>query len=311
MTLPSDRVLPFQTGTGPWRGRLVRLGPVLDEILGRHDFPPAVAGLVAEVAVLTVALASVLKYDGIFTLQIKGDGPVGMVVADVVSPEPGGGPRTLRAYARSDPAALDAVTAGEAVPTSRLALTGQGWLAFTVDQGENTERYQGIVALEGASLAEAAVHYFQQSEQLPTALRVAAARTGMDGSGGGGSWRAGALMLQPLPSGAGDVPPTDATSEDDWRRAMVLMSTLSDAELLDPTLADQELLFRLFHQDDARVYPVQPVTFGCRCSRERVIRVLASLPEADRAEIFASGTAEVRCEFCATPYRFAPADLIS
>jgi molecular chaperone Hsp33 len=281
----SDRIVPFQTTVAPLRGRLVRISALLDQGLDRHGYPPPVAALVAEAMVSALALASGLKYDGIFTLQLQGDGPVALVVADVVSP-PEGGPRTVRGYARFDPERLPAP---ESPPGGLAALTGRGWLAFIVDQGPHTERYQGVVELSAESLVDSIRHYFRQSEQLATGLTLAVAH-------GPAGWRAGALLLQRLP---------EAGTEEDWHRAMSLMATLGTAELLDPALGDQTLLWRLFHEEGVRVWPDQTVAFGCRCSRERLGRVLATLPAEDLAHLRQDREVVATCEFCNTTYRFS------
>src|SRR5579863_5532519 len=161
--LPDDLVQPFQIDPFGLRGRLVRLGPLLDEILTRHAYPEPVAVILGEAIVLAAALAGALKYEGVFTLQTKGDGPIRLIVADVTSAG------AVRGYAQFDTDAVAAAGPGARVPR----LLGAGYLAFTVDQGEHTARYQGIVELEGASLAECTHHYFRQSEQVEAGLKVA------------------------------------------------------------------------------------------------------------------------------------------
>ncbi len=288
---PDDLAQPFQLEASGLRGRLVRLGAALDAILFAHDYPEPVGALLAEATAIAAALACGLKYDGVFTLQAKSDGAVRMLVADVTS---GGG---LRAYARFDRDTLDT-----AKPSSNLL--GQGHLAFTVDQAAREgERYQGLVALENRSLTDAAQHYFRQSEQLPTGL-MAAARRGADGR-----WRGGSLLLQRVPREGGTAFPDGATAvEDDWHRAMTLMSTLTPEELTDPALSAHDILFRLFHEEGVRVYDPQPLSAQCRCSETRVRDMLRALP---RAEIEAlaerDGNVSITCEFCSRVYRFGPA----
>ncbi|WP_225770846.1 Hsp33 family molecular chaperone HslO [Inquilinus sp. Marseille-Q2685] len=277
-----DLVLPFQIEASGLRGRLVRFGPLLDDILGRHAYPEPVAHLLAETVVLTALLASALKYEGVFTLQAKGDGPVQLVVADVTSDG------AVRANAMFDESRLAGT--GTTVP----ALLGKGYLAFTVDQGENTERYQGIVELSGETLWECAQHYFRQSEQLQAGLR-SAVRHGEAG------WRGGGIMLQRLPDPEKQVP-TDR--EDDWRRAMVLLGSATDDELTQPALSGEALLYRLYNEDGVRVFPPQPMRFSCRCSRERVASMLKSMPKAEIEALAVDGRVEVACEFCNTRYDF-------
>ncbi|HEY9348984.1 MAG TPA: Hsp33 family molecular chaperone HslO [Inquilinus sp.] len=277
-----DLILPFQIEASGLRGRLVRFGPLLDEILGRHAYPEPVAHLLAETVVLTALLASALKYEGVFTLQAKGDGPVRLVVADVTTDG------AVRANAMFDEARLTGTA------TTVPALLGKGHLAFTVDQGQDTERYQGIVDLSGETLWECAQHYFRQSEQLQAGLR-SAVRHGENG------WRGGGIMLQRLPDPEKQVP-TDR--EDDWRRAMVLLGSATDDELTQPALSGEALLFRLYNEDGVRVFPSQPMRFSCRCSRERVASMLKSMPKAEIESLAVDGRVEVACEFCNTRYDF-------
>ncbi len=307
--VPGDRVQAFQIETAPHRGRLVRMGPVLDRCLGRHAYPLPVARLLGETVVSATALAATLKCDGVFTLQLKGTGPVSLMVADVLSGAAGSSDddaeagREVRGYARFDAARMAAV--GEAGGNSGGAnpdgmplsgLLGEGWLAFTVDQGPDTERYQGIVALSGDTLAECIAHYFRQSEQLSTGLRVAVTR-GPDG------WRGAALLLQRLPD-RGHAGGSDDDGRESWQRAMVLMATLTADELLDPRLEDHELLYRLFHQEGVRVFAPEAVRAGCRCSRDRVAGVLRSLGWAEVEASMRDGVVEVVCEFCSACYQF-------
>ena len=198
-----DSVLPFQLDALGVRGRLVRLGPSLDEIIERHHYPLAVARPLAEAMTLCAALATSLKYDGIFTLQISGDGPVRLLVTDLTTDG------ALRGYAQFDSWKLAIALGGSAeAPDGYVPrLFGHGRLAFTVDQGQHTERYQGVVPLEGATLADCAHTYFRQSEQLPTGIKIAARRHERDGKG---HWRAAALMVQEKPefdAGRLDVDP--------------------------------------------------------------------------------------------------------
>jgi molecular chaperone Hsp33 len=306
-----DLVQPFQIegpverGTGQKgagragaavRGRLVRLGSVVDAIVTRHDYPDAVASLLGEAITLAVILAGALKYEGVFTLQTKGDGPVHLMVADVTSAG------AVRGYAQYDAERLQAISAPHAVG-SVPRLLGAGYIAFTVDQGEHTDRYQGIVELQGASLAECAHHYFRQSEQLQAGIKTAIARDPASQR-----WRAGGIMLQRLPAEGLDTFAREA-QEDGWRRAMVLMSSSTSAELIDPALAPHDLLFRLFHEDGVRVFAAHGLAARCRCSRERIERILRQLPAEDNAEIVRDPEVRVTCEFCNARYSFARDDL--
>lgn len=295
--LTDDLVLPFQIEASRLRGRMVKLGPALDEILTRHAYPEPVARLLAETVALAVLLSSMLKYDGIFTLQTKGDGPIGLMVADITSVG------DLRAYAQYDEEALRRAADDIAIAPAP-ALLGKGHIAFTVDQGANTDRYQGIVELYGKTLADCVQHYFRQSEQIDTGLTVS-----VDQENGDGAWRAGGIMVQRLPQDPAERSPGSG-QEDDWRRAMVLLASATGEELLSPGLAPSELLFRLFHEDGVRVWQAKALRFGCRCSRERVAAMLGSLPRAEVQDLkIDDGRVEVVCQFCSTAYHFDDADL--
>jgi molecular chaperone Hsp33 len=292
---PFDMVQPFQIERGGTRGRLVRLGPLIDTVLAQHAYPAPVALLLAEMLSLAVALSSALKYDGIFTLQAKGDGPVRLMVADVTSRG------DVRGYAQFDEARIAALTATAGSALSVPRLLGAGYLAFTVDQGNRTERYQGIVELTGATLVDCIHHYFRQSEQLDAGIKLAIAA--------GDGWQAGVLMLQRVPESGGarlaaeDGEEDEAESADDgWRRALALMGSATSAELTDRALAPNDLLYRLFHEDGVRVFTPVSLRAGCRCSRERVEEVLRALPRGEVEHLKVDGRIEVTCEFCNSRY---------
>ena len=289
--IPDDLVQPFQIEPFALRGRLVRLGPAIDSILTQHAYPAPVAQMLGEAITLAVALAGALKYEGIFTLQTKGDGPIKMMVADVTTAG------ALRGYAQFDTAKLEAETA---VNGSVPRLLGAGYLALTVDQGEHTERYQGIVELTGSTLAECVHHYFRQSEQVEAALKVAVAQ--VPDESGAARWRAGALMIQRLPREAFTL--ERETEDDAWRRAAIFMSSSTSAELIDPALAPDRLLFRLFHEDGVRAYRPHALEAKCRCSRHRVETVLRALTPDEIADMKIDGKITVTCEFCSTVYDF-------
>jgi molecular chaperone Hsp33 len=305
----ADHVLPFQLDALGVRGRLVRLGPALDAIIERHGYPLAVARPLAEAMVLCACLATSLKYDGIFTLQISGDGPIRLLVTDLTTDG------ALRGYAQFDSwklaVALGATGgAGNAdAPDGYVPkLFGQGRLAFTVDQGQFTERYQGVVPLEGATLADCAHTYFRQSEQLPTGIKISAKRFVENGTA---HWRAAALMVQQMPEfDAGRINVDSEQREDDWRKAVILMASATEAEMLDPDLPDTTLLYRLFHEDKPRQFERRPVMARCRCSRERIDRVLRSIRREELDDLRdKTGRVAVKCEFCSTEYAYDDKDL--
>ncbi|WP_395709101.1 Hsp33 family molecular chaperone HslO [Reyranella sp.] len=299
-----DSALPFQLDALGVRGRLVRLGPSLDEIIERHHYPLAAARPLAEAMTLCAALATSLKYDGIFTLQISGDGPVRLLVTDLTTDG------ALRGYAQFDSWKLAIALGGSAeAPDGYVPrLFGHGRLAFTVDQGQHTERYQGVVPLEGATLADCAHTYFRQSEQLPTGIKIAARRYERDGKG---HWRAAALMVQQMPefdAGRLDIDPEQR--EDDWRKAVILMASATEAEMLDPGLPAPRLLLRLFHAERPRVFARRAFAARCRCSRDRIDRVLRSLKREELSDLRDSaGKVVVKCEFCSTEYGYDDGDL--
>jgi molecular chaperone Hsp33 len=309
-TSDDDQALPFQLDALGVRGRLVRLGPTLDDIIERHGYPLAVARPLAEAMVLCAALATSLKYDGIFTLQISGDGPIRLLVTDLTTDG------ALRGYAQFDSWKLAvALGAGnhEAPEGYVPKLFGHGRLAFTVDQGQHTERYQGVVPLEGATLADCAHTYFRQSEQLPTGIKITARRTAADGPRGKaqGHWRAAALMVQQMPEfDAGRIDVDREQREDDWRKAVVLMASATEAEMLDPGLPGTDLLYRLFHQERPRRFERRPFVARCRCSRARIDRVLRSIKREELDDLRdPSGRVVVKCEFCSTEYGYDDRDL--
>ena len=306
--LPSDdwdRVLPFQLDALGVRGRLVRLGPALDEVIERHGYPLAVARPLAESMVLCAMLATSLKYDGIFTLQISGDGPIKLLVTDLTSDG------ALRGYAQFDSwkLAIALGSGNEDAPDGYVPkLFGQGRLTFTVDQGQYTERYQGVVPLEGPTLADCAHTYFRQSEQLPTGIKIVARR---DETADGPRWRAASLVVQQMPEfDAGRVDVDQDQREDDWRKAVILMASATEKEMLDPALPGTTLLHRLFHQEQPRVFERRSFAARCRCIRDRIDRVLRSIRREELDDLRdKTGRVAVKCECCSTEYGYDDGDL--
>lgn len=283
------------------RGRIVRLGSVVDDILVPHNYPGPIASLTGQAAVMALLLSSMLKDDGIFTLQAQGDGPLGTLVADVM------GHGNVRACARFDAERLARWEADEVPETAYMGLIGQGVLVFTIDQGgQNTERYQGMVDLNGGTMAECVQHYFTQSEQIKTSIRLALRR------GEDGHWRAGAILLQKMPDESKPNANQNDSPEDEdcWNRATVLLQSCKDEELLDDSLPVNDLLFRLFHQEGVRVQPPHTVQQKCRCSAERVENVLMGMSSEDRVEMSDDkGQISAKCEFCSHEYHFDAAEL--
>jgi molecular chaperone Hsp33 len=316
-----DSILPFEVGPLDLRGRVVRLGPAIDDILSRHAYPQPVSKLLGEAIVLTALLGSSLKFDGRFILQTRTDGPVRMVVVDYRSPG------KLRACAQFDAGQVRETednAAGKAAAGQMADLLGRGHLAMTIDQGPDMSRYQGLVALTGGSLQEAAHEYFQRSEQIPTRVRLAVAEEILAGPDGPRHrWRAGGMLLQFLPKKAermrgpdfdpGDAPQGTAAhvvpQDDAWIEGQSLIATLEDIELIDPDLSSERLLYRLFHEHGVRVFNSSTVEAKCSCSRDSVTNMLKSFSKDDRDDMIQDGVIAVTCEFCNTQYVFAPAEV--
>src|SRR3979411_436328 len=302
-----DAVLPFEVASLDLRGRLTRLGPALDDILTKHDYPAPVGKLLGEAIVLTTLLGSSLKFDGRFILPTQTDRPASFLIVDFQAPD------KLRAYARFDAARL---TPG----LDSGALLGRGHLAMTIDQGPDMSRYQGLVALEGGSLEDAAHEYFLRSEQIPTRVRLAVGEEWRGGEGPKHHWRAGGILLQFLPKAPerarqpdlhpGEAPEgavTHQVAEDDaWVEGQSLIATVEDVELIDPDLSGERLLYRLFHERGVRGFPPLPLRAQCSCSRDAVSAMLNSFAAADRAGMVKDGKVVVTCEFCSSLYEFTP-----
>src|SRR5437762_4598621 len=282
-----DAILPFEVAALDLRGRLVKLGPLLDEILAKHDYPLAVSKLLGEAVVLTTLLGSSVKFNGRFILQTQTDGPVSLIVVDFRVPG------QLRASARF---ARDWLQYGQ----TSAQLLGRGHLAMTIDQGGTMSRYQGLVALEGGTLEDAAHEYFLRSEQIPTRVRLA---IGEELRGQKHRWRAGGLLLQFLPKAPerarrADLHPGDApegtvlhsvADDDAWAEGQSLISTVEDVELIDPELSGERLLYRLFHERGVRVFAPLPLGAQCSWSRDAVSAMLNSFAPKDRAEMVKDG----------------------
>jgi len=309
--IPDDIILPFQAEKAGARGRLVRLGDCVNEILSAHDYPDAVSHFLGEAIALTAMIGSSLKFDGKLILQTKTDGPISMLVVDFTTPS------CLRAYA-----SFDTVKVRE-LENELLDLEtwlGQGFMALTVDQGADMERYQGIVALESGTLGEAAEAYFEQSEQIPSLVRLHVAKHFSPGGDDENEWhwRAGGLMVQYLTAQGGRPQEEDESFEgddfdidrdEDWRRARILGNSVEAHELLDPQLSPDRLLFRLYHEEGVRVFEPLSVRALCSCSRERVRGMLQNFSSQDRQDMVEKmGKITVTCEFCTERYEFLEDD---
>lgn len=303
-----DVVVPFAVEPLDVRGRAVQLGPMLDAILKRHDYPQDVAYLLSELTVLAVLLGTSLKFEGNFILQTQSEGPVSLAVVDFSTPD------AVRAYARFDKEKLE-----QAIAENRISpreLLGEGVMAMTVDQGPDMQRYQGIVALDGISLEDAAHQYFRQSEQIPTMVKLSVAqvlRASSDGSGTETSWRAGGILTQFLPEseeriivrdlpGGSDEDDPEIDEDDAWLEASALMDTIGDDELTDPQINVERLLYRLFNEHGVRVFEGVKIEDRCSCSREKVVSLVRSFEDDPVHSGKPKEDFVTTCEFCSTVY---------
>lgn len=287
-TPADDLVATFQIEGWPVRGRIVRLGASVHEIMTRHDYPQAVANLLGEACALAALVGSSLKFDGRLIVQAQGDGPVAYVVVDYDTAG------SLRGYCRFDAERLAEVSQGFVRPGAK-SLLGQGVFIMTVDQGPDMDRYQGVTPIEGETLALCAEQYFAQSEQTPTRIRLA---VGQADTGEGLTWRAGGLLIQNI---AGDE--TRGDTADAWVRAQALFETTGEDELIDPSLAADTLLWRLFNEDGVRLFEPKPLKAFCRCSLERITGVMESFSLEERlAMVEDDGKVRVTCEYCSRVY---------
>lgn len=308
-----DTVLPFQLDAADIRGRVARLDGALEGILKQHAYPPQVEALVAEMALLTALIGQAIKLRWKLSLQVQTKGAVRMIATDYYGPTKEGEPAKIRAYASFD---ADRLT--DAAPFEQL---GDGYFAVMIDQGEGMTPYQGITPIAGGSLASCAEAYFAQSEQLPTKFSLSFGRS--TEAGGSEHWRAGGVMIQHLPKaspfvaqgeGTGDLlNPEDIVQGDEaenWSRVSILLGTVEDIELVGPTVAPNDLLVRLFHEEKPRVYTAQPVRFGCTCSEDRVRQSLSIYSKRDIEKMTTDdGRVTADCQFCSAHYVLDPGTL--
>ncbi len=308
-----DTVLPFQLDASDIRGRVARLDGVLENVLKQHDYPPLIEGLVAEMALLTALIGQTIKLRWKLSLQVRGNGAARIIATDYYGPTEDGKPARMRAYASFDAERLD----HDADPFSQI---GDGYFAILIDQGEGTAPYQGITPIAGGSLAACAETYFAQSEQIPTRFSLTYRRSTLPGEGE--HWRAGGVMLQHMPKASPHVAADGGTGEgglleasdildadegENWTRANTLLDTVEEIELIGPSVQPTELLVRLFHEEQPRVFDPQPVTFGCSCSDDQVRQSLSIYSAKDIAHMTTEeGIVTADCQFCGAHYEFAP-----
>ncbi len=292
---PDDLVAAFQIEGQPVRGRIVRLGQAVDDILGRHDYPEPVANLLGEACALAALVGSALKFEGRLIVQAQGDGPVKYVVVDYDTAG------SLRGYCRFDADRVAEASAGFVRPGARTLL-GQGVFIMTIDPVGAKDRYQGVTPIEGETLALCAEQYFAQSEQVPTRVRLA---VGELTDAGGKHWRAGGAMIQ-------NVAEDDArgSTREAWENADILFSTLAEDELVDPQITPETLLYRLFHEDGVRMFEAKPLKAFCRCSDDSVRGMLRAFPPEEWDDMIEpDGLIHVTCEYCSRRYDVEPESL--
>lgn len=296
----NDKCVSFNLDNNKFRGRIVRLENVTDEMFKLQKYPDNVGKAVAETAALGVVLADLMKFNGIWILQIQGDGPISVLVADVTSEG------KVRATAKYDEAKMKAAqelrkTEGELEATPHWL--GKGNLIFTVDQGKNTELYQGIVDLQGKTLAECAMRYFKNSEQIDTYLRLFVRKKG-DG------WQSAAILLQKMPQNGGKEAESEDNSEEVWREDKILTDSLTEAEIFDADLPLEDILYRLYHEHRVAVNKTSEYFFGCRCEREKLRATLSGMSLQDIEEMVENGKVTAVCNFCGQTYVFDKSELI-
>ena len=294
--------MSFHINNGAFRGRLVRLDEVVNTILTKHNYPLPVSAVLAETTTLAIILASTLKYEGLFTLQTQSNGPISMVVVDVTSEG------KIRACAKFDETHLSRSqklrkTEGEIEPTPHLL--GEGWLAFTVDQGPDTQLYQGVVDLQGKTLSECALRYFKQSEQIDTDLQLFIHAP----QGDSRRWSTGGIFIQKLPELGGKID-KNADLTESWNEAKIFMESLKADEVFDSNLSSEELLHRLYHSNNLVVSSFKEYQFGCRCTREKLQNTLASFKPEEIESLCENGQISASCNFCSEQYLFEKGEIL-
>ncbi len=305
-----DTVLPFQLDASDMRGRVARLDGVLDGILKQHDYPPVVEALVAEMALLTALIGQTISLRWKLSLQVQSKGAVRMIATDYYAPQKEGEIGRIRAYASFD---RDRITDSD--PFDQV---GEGYFAIMIDQGKGTKPYQGITPLSGGSLRACAEAYFAQSEQLPTMFKMSFGKSSEPGVDE--HWRAGGIMLQSMPKASPFAAQSEGSDEvlqasdlvsgdqeENWNRATMLLNTVEALELIGPSVSPTDLLIRLFHEEQPRVYDVQAVRFGCTCSEDRVRQSLSIYSAKDIGTMTnEDGRVTADCQFCSAHYDLDP-----
>jgi len=302
-----DTILPFQLDRANIRGRVARLDGVLEQVLSQHNYPPQIEALIAEVVLLTALIGPTIKLRWKLSIQVRGDGPARILAADYYAPGKEGAPAHIRAYASFD---------AERLAADRPAFTqiGKGYFAILIDQGDGTEPYQGVTPLDKQSLSDCAEIYFEKSEQIPTRFELAFGRSQIPGADE--HWRAGGIMLQHMPNasslmaGADYTPTSDEDNAENWARTNILLDTVEDLELIGPSVAPADLLLRLFHEEQPRLFEPRKVEFGCTCSPAKVRQSLSIYSAKDIAHMTTKdGVVTADCQFCGQHYEMNPKTL--
>lgn len=297
LPLLEDTCLPFQIEGQDIKGRIVRLGPAVDEILSKHNYPDHISKLMGETLAFTALIGSLMKYDGILTAQMKGSGPFRVLVSDFHKNS-----ETLKGDIRGYASFDDVMEDGDSLDE----MFGEdGYLSITIDQGKFMERYQGIVKLEGENLSEAAEEYFKSSEQLPTKVKLACEKDA------DGKWQAAAIMIQHYARNTEDeMLRDDDDTKDHWNSASIMLGSLKSSELLDNSLSLQNLLIRLYHESGIRIFDHTMISAGCRCSEDKIRTALTGLDLQELKDVADEGTITVTCDFCKTDHKFELAKLL-
>ncbi len=299
-----DSCVSFSLANGAFVGRLVRLDNVLQDILQKHGYPLNVSTALSETSALAVLLSSQLKYDGLFTLQLQGNGPVSVLVVDVTSEH------KVRACAKFDEYQLNkakTLRKTEDIIEQVPHLVGGGHMAFTIDQGPKTDLYQGVVDIQGKTLSEIALRYFKLSEQIDTSLKLFVKYPDEEGD----SFLSAGILIQKVPlTGGKDINVDENQYNQMFEDIKAFIGSLSEKEVFDKNLSSEEILYRLFHSLDVKVTKENTYEFGCRCSKEKLFSTLSTFKKEDLEDMVEDGKISVTCQFCSTNYVFGKDDFV-
>ncbi|CAI3927344.1 Hsp33 family molecular chaperone HslO [Commensalibacter communis] len=292
LTIP-EGITPFFFPSA--RGRLIRLGALANTLLERHQYPYAISKLGGEALALVAGLAAALKFEGSFSLQVKGEGAVSLLVVDCTHNG------ELRFYARFN----EEKVAQLPKEASALELFEKGLFALTVDQHNDKDTYQGMVKITGNSLSEMASHYFESSEQLSSWIRLYCEHTS-DG------WEASGLILEKIANDPSIIVKNEeeiANEAEEWNTLTILAETMTSKEMLDQTIDNNQLLYRLFNSTSISIGTAKPVSYGCRCSRSRLENLLKTFSKDDIDTMNKDGNITMTCEFCRYDFIFKPTEI--